>query len=156
MASCTVCPLPCTQSSPLGQDPGSPHNPVQNKQNRKWMDCDTVLVLHCSQYHIAKELRNNHHSVHLLIIIRPQVLIYITLNHDEDNPREWHSQSCAPIARQPTFIASRRSIWSYGRLSYTFHLQAEKNSSIGFRKGEQAGRNFIIVRGCASNHPFTG
>ncbi len=45
-------------------------------------------------------------------------------------------QSSAPIARQPAFIASWRGICSYGRWSYTFHLQAEKNSSIGFRKGE--------------------
>ena len=64
-------------------------------------------------------------------------------------------QSSAPIARQPAFIASRRGICSYGRWSYTFHLQAEKNYLIGFRKGEYAGRNCIIIRGCAANHSFT-
>lgn len=46
--------------------------------------------------------------------------------------------------------------WSYGQLSYTFHLREEKNSSIGFRKGEYSGRNCIISWGCAANHSFTG
>lgn len=35
------------------------------------------------------------------------------------------------------------------------HLQAEKNSSIGFRKGEYAGSSCIIIRDCAANHVFT-
>lgn len=40
----------------------------------------------------------------------------------------------------------------HGRCSSTFHLQAEKNPSIGLRKGECAGRNCIIKQGCAANH----
>lgn len=40
-------------------------------------------------------------------------------------------------------------------VSYTFNLQAENNSSIGFREGEYAGRNGDMLRRCAANHSCT-
>lgn len=64
-------------------------------------------------------------------------------------------QSSGLVSSHPARMASKRDIWSCGWWPNTFHLQAEKNSSIGLRKGEYAGRYKTINLWCAANQSVT-
>lgn len=59
--------------------------------------------------------------------------------HRGKNALEWRIhpwKASTGMSAQASSIARTRFSLVYGCLSYTFHLHDEKNSSIGFRKGE--------------------
>ena len=63
-------------------------------------------------------------------------------------------QDSAVMSSHAASMAASRAIWVCGCRSYTFHLQEEKNSSIGFRNVEQGGRYSTSIL-CAANHSLT-
>ncbi len=133
-------------------------------------ECITCKVKSCLSYisyflcyHKYTQIQNNRQENKIVIGEHPVPLVgqakdfhqhhiwcfplLLDLLECRTHPLQWS----AVMSSHAAFMASNRDIWSCGLWSYTFHLHAEKNSSIWYRNEEYGGRNSTVILSCAAN-----
>ncbi len=74
-----------------------------------------------------------------------RLMFSIAMHWGKKSPWTHPLQWSVVMSSHAAFMASNWDIWSCGLWSYTFHLHAGKNSSIGFRNREYGGRNSTVA-----------
>ncbi len=104
-------------------------------------------------YHKYTKIQNNIHEKNILgscwsgqrFSSASRLMFSIAMHWGKKSPWTHPLQWSVVMSSHAAFMASNWDIWSCGLWSYTFHLHAGKNSSIGFRNREYGGRNSTVA-----------